>query len=162
MHHALWALFCLAHTAIAQLTPSNPIFTAPDASNGLVGTNGTSPNTQCCNLLGNALLYYNAQRAGTLSSLEKERVSWRNDSTPNDGQDQGVCFAFLLLPMLTRAQVNLSGGFFDAGNYIKATYPLTFVLNSLSWAALDFGRAFDLCDQAAYLDSTLRTGLDWL
>lgn len=162
MHHAFLALFCLVHTAIAQLTPSDPIFTAPDASNGVVDSNGTSPNTQWCNLLGNALLYYNAQRAGTLSSLEKERVPWRNDSTPDDGRDQGVTASLSPLPMLTRAQVDLSGGFFDAGNYIKATYPLTFVLNSLSWAALDFGRAFDLCDQAAYLDSTLRAGLDWL
>jgi endoglucanase len=33
---------------------------------------------------------------------------------------------------------------------------------SICWGATDFGKGYDLANQTAYLDDTLRWGLDWL
>lgn len=95
--------------------------------------------------MGNMLYFYDIQRSGTLP--DDFRVSWRNNSVPNDGQD---------------VKLDLSGGFFDAGNFIKATFPLCWVITQLSWGAMMFGSGYDTAEQTAYLDETLRVGLDWL
>jgi hypothetical protein len=92
---AAFLLSCCLATIAAQVTPSQPIFAPPDASTGLTASNDSSPNTQYCTLLGSALWFYDAQRAGKLSDLERERVPWRNDSTPDDGADQGVVCPFI-------------------------------------------------------------------
>ena len=46
-------------------------------------------------------------------------VKWRKDSCLNDGIQFGS---------------DLSGGFFDAGDYMKFTFPLAFTMNVLSWS----------------------------
>ena len=56
------------------------------------------PNSQWSTLLGNLLYFYEEQRSGRLPSTK--RVSWRNDSSVNDGSDVGL---------------DLSGGYYDAG-----------------------------------------------
>jgi len=96
-------------------------------------------------MVGNLLYFYEAQRAGKLPSTN--RVSWRNDSVLSDGQDRGV---------------DLSKGYFDAGNFIKCTYPLSFSVMSICWGALDYGKGYDSANQTAYLDDMLRWSLDWL
>ncbi|KIY73740.1 glycoside hydrolase family 9 protein [Cylindrobasidium torrendii FP15055 ss-10] len=97
------------------------------------------------NLLGHLVYFYDAQRTGKLPA--SNRVSWRNDSCLEDGKEDGV---------------DLSGGFFDAGDYIKATFPMSFAIMSICWGATDFGHGYDLANQTAYLDGVLRWGLDWL
>ncbi|KAJ9097153.1 hypothetical protein QFC21_004822 [Naganishia friedmannii] len=100
-------LLSLFLAASAQLTPSQT-YTPPPASSGAVSSNGTSPNTQWSNVLGNAIYFYEAQRSGELPSTN--RVSWRNTSATNDGRDYGV---------------DLSKGYYDAGDYSKQLFPLT-------------------------------------
>jgi endoglucanase len=95
--------------ATAQLSPTTP-FNPPPASSGTVPANGTSPNAQWSSLLGNALWFYEAQRAG--EKVEGSRVEWRNSSVLDDGRDNGV---------------DLSRGYFDAGDYSKQHFPLTWV-----------------------------------
>ncbi|KAF5388139.1 hypothetical protein D9615_000265 [Tricholomella constricta] len=130
----------------AQLALPNPPYMPPDASNGARQSSGRlQPNPQWSNVLGNSLYFYEAQRSGNISS--STRVSWRNSSTVNDGKDVGF---------------DLSGGYFDAGDYIKATFPLSAALMSICWGATDYGKAYDLTKQTAYLDDMLRWGLDWL
>lgn len=85
--------------AWAQLTPT-VVYNPPPASSGAVNTNGSEPNTQYSNLLGNALYFYEAQRTGQLPA--DNRVAWRNNSVPNDGSDWGI---------------DLTRGYFDAGDY---------------------------------------------
>jgi endoglucanase len=58
--------------------------------------------------------------------------------------------------------VDLTGGYYDAGDYIKATFPLSFTLMSICWGATDSGKGYDLASQTAYLDDMLRWGLNWL
>jgi endoglucanase len=96
--------------------------------------------------MGDMLYFYDVQRSGTLP--DDFRISWRNDTNYlTDGSD---------------VDLDLNNGFFDAGNFIKATFPLCWVITQLSWGAMMFGSGYDSADQTAYLDQTLRVGLDWL
>ncbi|KAF9534159.1 glycoside hydrolase family 9 protein [Crepidotus variabilis] len=131
--------------ANAQLTLPNTTFLPPNISTGAQPSSGGSPNPKWSSLLGNLLYFYDEQRSGTLPSTN--RVPWRNDSLIDEGRDQGM---------------DLSGGYYDAGDYSKFTFPLSFALMSICWGATDFGKGYDLANQTAYLDATLRWGLDWL
>ncbi|KAG8689674.1 hypothetical protein FRC11_001302 [Ceratobasidium sp. 423] len=132
---------CLSQVAL----PSPAILPPPAASGAVASTSATRPNAQWSTLLGNLLYFYEAQRSGKLPSTN--RVSWRNSSGLDDGKDIGK---------------DLTGGYYDAGDYIKCTYPLTFVLTSLCWGAIEFGAGYDNAKQTPYLDDMLRWGLDWL
>ncbi|KAI0751507.1 Six-hairpin glycosidase [Daedaleopsis nitida] len=123
----------------------SPPWTPPDASTGTQSANDTSPNSQWSTFLGNLLYFYDEQRSGKLP--ENERVPWRNSSALDDGKDVGL---------------DLTGGYYDAGDYVKYTYPLSFTLMSVCWGALDMGRGYELANQTEYLDDMLRWGLDWL
>ncbi|WRT65801.1 uncharacterized protein IL334_002750 [Kwoniella shivajii] len=139
-------LLLKSSSALGQLTPS-PTYSPPTASAGLVASTST-PNTQWSNVLGNSLYFYDAQRSGKLDQgTYGNRVEWRNDSALNDGSDWNL---------------DLSGGWYDAGDYIKATFPLSFTLTALAWGALTHGEGYDQAQQTAYLDGTLRWGYDWL
>ncbi|KAI0722260.1 Six-hairpin glycosidase [Cerioporus squamosus] len=132
-------------SAWAQLPLPDTPYIPPDASNGTQVTNGSTPNALWSTLLGNLLYFYDEQRSGKLPSTE--RVPWRNDSALDDGKDVGL---------------DLTGGYYDAGDYVKYTYPLSFSLMSICWGGLDLGHGYDLANQTAYLDDMLRWGLDWL
>ncbi|KAI0771998.1 Six-hairpin glycosidase [Trametes elegans] len=136
-------LACLP--ALAQLSLPDPPYTPPDPSTATQTANGTVPNRQWSNLIGNLLYFYDEQRSGKLPPAE--RVPWRNDSALEDGSD---------------VNLDLTGGYYDAGDYVKYTFPLSFSLMSICWGALDAGQGYELANQTAYLDDMLRWGLDWL
>ncbi|KAE8255481.1 hypothetical protein A4X13_0g3026 [Tilletia indica] len=134
----LASLFLL-RTVSAQI-PITTEYNPPQAS---TGRDSSAP--QWNNLLGNSLFYYDAQRAGKLP--DNYRVQWRNDSVLGDGQD---------------VKLDLSAGYFDAGNMIKVTLPLSWAVSQIAWSATLWGRGFESASQTAYLDEVLRNGLDWL
>lgn len=134
----------IIQSSLAQVQPTST-YNPPPAASGTIASTLTNPEMQWSDLMGNMLYFYDIQRSGTLPN--DFRVTWRNNSVPNDGQDVGL---------------NLSGGFFDAGNFIKATFPLCWVVTQLSWGAMMFGSGYDTAGQTAYLDETLRVALDWL
>ncbi|KDN52544.1 glycoside hydrolase family 9 protein [Tilletiaria anomala UBC 951] len=131
----------------------NQVYLPPDANNGTIPTAASvlshpakETNTQYTNLLGNLLWFYEAQRSGALPL--DNRVLWRNSSLTDDGQ--------------AVSHVDLSGGYYDAGDTIKATLPLSWTLQSAAWGAAAFGQGYNLTGQAEYLDGMLRWGLDWM
>ncbi|KAF9247152.1 glycoside hydrolase family 9 protein [Melanogaster broomeanus] len=139
-------LLLVSGYAVAQIPLPQPPFMPQGASAGAVASSGGSvPNPQWSSLLGNLLYFYEAQRSGKLPATN--RVTWRNDSALSDGQD---------------VKLDLTGGYYDAGDYIKCTFPLSFSLMSVCWGATDFGKGYDLANQTPYLDDMLRWGLDWL
>lgn len=101
----LWSLstiLLLAGHAFAQLPLPGPPFMPPNASAGAVtAPSGVIPNSQWSSLLGDLLYFYEAQRSGILPA--SNRVKWRNDSALSDGQD---------------VQLNLTGGYYDAGGTV--------------------------------------------
>ena len=93
-------LLLQAARVAAQLNLPTQPFLPPSPDFGATPSTGTSlPNPHWSTLLGNGLFFYEAQRSGRLPSTN--RVSWRNDSCTNDGQD---------------VNSDLSGGYYDAGS----------------------------------------------
>lgn len=93
-------LLLLSPVTFAQISPS-PTYSPPEATQG-VSSSTSVPNQQWANVLGNSLWFYDAQRSGRLDQgAYGNRISWRNDSALEDGQDWGT---------------DLTGGFYDAGD----------------------------------------------
>ncbi|HVQ94207.1 MAG TPA: glycoside hydrolase family 9 protein [Mycobacteriales bacterium] len=92
-----------------------------------------------------AVWFYDAQREGRLPA--DNRVSWRADSFLADGQD---------------VNLDLTGGFADAGDHIKATFPLVHALTTLAWGMVDDSAGYTASGQSRYLLSNLRWGMDYL
>ncbi|KAG0072414.1 hypothetical protein BGZ89_006442 [Linnemannia elongata] len=103
------------------------------------------PDPEYVKLLDYMFLFYEAQRSGKLPA--DQRVTWRNDSALSDGRDAGV---------------DLSGGYYDAGDYMKFIFPLTFTMTETCWGALEFWDGYQLANQTHYLDQMVRWGMDWL
>ena len=113
-------LLLQAARVVAQLDLPDQPFLPPPPDFGAIPSLVTSlPNPHWSTLLGNGLFFYEAQRSGWLP--DTNRVSWRNDSCMDDGQD---------------VNLDLSGGYYDGGvpygqhlnpspaPFIKATFPL--------------------------------------
>nr|CAA67156.1 endo-1,4-beta-glucanase [Arabidopsis thaliana] len=70
-----------------------------------------------------SILFFEGQRSGKLPP--DQRLKWRRDSALRDGSSAGV---------------NLSGGYYDAGDNIKFGFPMAFTTTMLSWSIIDFGK----------------------
>ncbi|CAG5106773.1 Oidioi.mRNA.OKI2018_I69.chr1.g2994.t1.cds [Oikopleura dioica] len=90
-------------------------------------------------------LFYEAQIAGKKPSWS--RIPWRGDSVLADGCD---------------LELDLSGGFFDAGDSVKFTYPMAFAINLLIWGALEFPIGYRSAGQYEANNRIIRWGIDWL
>ena len=92
-----------------------------------------------------SLLFYDAQRSGALPS--DRRVRWRGDSALKDGADAGI---------------DLSGGYFDAGDHMKFVLPLCSALTMLSWGGVQYPEGYQQAGQWTDLLNTVRWGTDWI
>ncbi|SEF37586.1 Fibronectin type III domain-containing protein [Amycolatopsis pretoriensis] len=92
-----------------------------------------------------AVWFYDAQRSGALPA--GNRVSWRGPSALDDGKDAGL---------------DLTGGFYDAGDHVKFGLPFEFSMTMLAWGGLENRAAYRDSGQWPYLLANLRWGADWL
>ncbi len=92
-----------------------------------------------------SIWFYDAQRSGDLDA--GNRVHWRGDSATTDGRDVGL---------------DLSGGFYDAGDHVKFGLPFSASMTMLAWGALEEPAAYQRSGQLAPLKANLRWGMDWL
>ncbi|KAG0165755.1 hypothetical protein DFQ28_008331 [Apophysomyces sp. BC1034] len=104
-----------------------------------------SANQYYTALLNDSLWFYEAQRSGKLPA--NNRVSWRHDSGLDDGKDN---------------KVDLTGGYYDAGDYLKFTVPLSHSLALIAWGAIEWYDGYVKANQANYLQEMMRWGMDWL
>ncbi|VAI72776.1 unnamed protein product [Triticum turgidum subsp. durum] len=72
-----------------------------------------------------SILFFEGQRSGRLPP--DQRVRWRRDSALNDGAAAGV---------------DLTGGYYDAGDNVKFGFPMAFTTTLMSWGLIDFGKNF--------------------
>jgi len=96
-------------------------------------------------VLHKSLLFYDAQRAGKMPSDNK--IPWRGDSTLRDGCDYGT---------------DLSGGWFDAGDTVKFTFPMAAALTNLVWGGIEYEEAYKESGNYPHLLQSLRGATTWL
>jgi hypothetical protein len=92
-----------------------------------------------------SLYFYDAQRSGKLPA--NFRVSWRGDSALSDGSDVGL---------------DLSGGYYDAGDHVKFVLPMTSALTLLAWGGIEYDSAYQSAKQKPFLLDAVRWGTDWI
>ncbi|MEE1927105.1 glycoside hydrolase family 9 protein [Streptomyces sp. TRM 70351] len=86
-----------------------------------------------------SILFYEAQQSGEIP--EFNRVSWRGDSGMADGADAGV---------------DLTGGWYDAGDHVKFGFPMAFSATMLAWGAVANEDAYADAGQLVHLKNNLR------
>lgn len=96
-------------------------------------------------VLQKSLYFFDVQRSGALPGTF--RVPWRGDSALNDGSDVGV---------------DLTGGFYDAGDHVKFGLPMAFSLTMLAWGGVENEAAYVETRQWLHLLDTLHWGADYL
>ncbi|NET10390.1 MAG: glycosyl hydrolase family 9 [Symploca sp. SIO2B6] len=92
-----------------------------------------------------SFLFYEAQRSGVL--LEDQRVAWRGDSALTDGQDVGV---------------DLTGGYYDAGDHVKFGFPMAASMTLLSWGVLEYEDGYEQSGQLDEALEAIKWGTDFL
>ncbi|CAL4181265.1 unnamed protein product, partial [Meganyctiphanes norvegica] len=94
-----------------------------------------------------SLLFYEAQRSGPLP--EDQRVTWRKDSGVNDhGFHNGK-------------KVDLSGGYYDAGDFVKFGFPMAGTATILAWGAIDYKGAYTNAGELDNVKSSVKFATDW-
>ncbi len=91
-----------------------------------------------------SLFFYEVQQSGELPSWN--RVTWRADSALNDGADVGL---------------DLTGGWYDAGDHVKFGFPMAFSVTSLAWGAIEYEDAYKRSGQYEILRRNLRYVTDY-
>jgi endoglucanase len=95
--------------------------------------------------LGKSILFYEAQRSGRLPA--NQRVTWRGDSALRDGADVGV---------------DLTGGYYDAGDHVKFGLPMASSMTMLSWGVVQYRNAYQQSGQLPYVLDAIKWGTDYL
>ncbi|MEA5464964.1 glycoside hydrolase family 9 protein [Leptothoe sp. PORK10 BA2] len=91
-----------------------------------------------------SLLFYEAQRSGDLP--DDNRIAWRGDSALQDGADVGV---------------DLTGGYYDAGDHVKFGLPMAASITMLSWGAIEYQAAYQQSGQYDELLAAIKWGTDY-
>ncbi|CAK9238051.1 unnamed protein product [Sphagnum jensenii] len=91
-----------------------------------------------------SLLYFEGQRSGKLPTTQ--RVTWRGDSALEDGESAGV---------------NLTGGYYDAGDNVKFGFPMAFTITMLSWSVIEYKSQLQSTNQLSYALSAIQWGTDY-
>lgn len=91
-----------------------------------------------------SILFYDLQRSGDLP--DGFRSNWRGDSCLNDGKDAGL---------------DLSGGFFDAGDHVKFNLPMSYTCAMLAWSVIEDRESYTESGQLEYILDNIRWGNDY-
>ena len=110
---------------------------------GYEGTEGTGKYNYG-EALQKSLLFYELQRSGKLP--EVVRCNWRGDSCLNDGSD---------------ASLDLTGGWFDAGDHVKFNLPMSYSAAMLGWSIYEDYDAYKESGQLEYALSNIKWANDY-
>ena len=124
---------------------SGATITADTGRGTVLNDDGNLPEFNYGEALQKALFFYDTQRSGDLP--DDFRVDWRGDSAMDDGADVGL---------------DLTGGFWDAGDHVKFVLPGSSTLTLLAWGLLEYPEAYQQSGQIGYLEDIVRWGTDWL
>ncbi len=85
------------------------------------------------------LFFYEAQRSGKMPP--NNRISWRGDSHMDDGRSAGI---------------DLTGGWYDAGDAPKWNVTMAFAASTLAWSAMEYPKGYTQSAQMPYLLDNLK------
>jgi hypothetical protein len=91
-----------------------------------------------------SLLFYEAQRSGKLPI--DNRIPWRGDSALGDRGQSGE---------------DLTGGYYDAGDFVKFGFTMASTTTLLSWGYLSYRDAYEAAGQAKYALSAIKWAGDY-
>jgi len=125
---------------------NNPTTANPDAATDSSVDNGNCKTTltNYKDVLHKSLLFYEAQRSGKLPA--DNRVPWRRDSCLTDGSDVGL---------------DLSGGYNDAGDYVKFNLPAAQALTTLAWGGISYEAGYKCAGEFENLLDAVKWGTDY-
>ena len=112
--------------------------------NGYEGIEGTG-DFNYGEALQKSLLFYELQRSGDLP--DQTRCNWRGDSALNDGQDAGL---------------DLTGGWYDAGDNVKFNLPMAYSAAMLAWSVYENREGYEESGQLQYALDNIRWVTDYL
>lgn len=92
-----------------------------------------------------SILFYEMQRSGDLP--ENSRCNWRGDSALNDGSDVGL---------------DLTGGFYDAGDHVKFNLPMAYTSSMLAWSVYEDYDSYKESNQLDYILDNIKWVNDYL
>ena len=92
-----------------------------------------------------AIMFYEFQRSGKTSP--DQRNNWRGDSGMNDGADAGL---------------DLTGGYYDAGDHVKFNLPMAYTSAMLAWDVYENKSSLKASGQLSYLESAIKWATDYL
>jgi len=92
-----------------------------------------------------AIMFYEFQRSGKLP--EDKRDNWRGDSGLTDGADAGL---------------DLTGGWYDAGDHVKFNLPMAYSAAMLAWSVYEEEDALRNSGQLEYLLDNIKWVTDYL
>jgi len=92
-----------------------------------------------------SILFYEFQMAGKLP--DNMRTNWRGDACLGDGSDVGL---------------DLTGGWFDAGDHVKFNLPMAFTATMLAWEVIEYKDAFEKSGQLPYILDQIKWTSDYL
>ncbi|XP_047337867.1 endoglucanase 1-like [Impatiens glandulifera] len=95
------------------------------------------------NALEKSILFFQGQRSGHLPP--SQRLKWRADSGLSDGSSNNV---------------DLVGGYYDAGDNVKFGLPMAFTTTMLAWSVIEFGNSMP--NQIENAREAVRWGSDYL
>ncbi|XP_010503056.1 PREDICTED: endoglucanase 16-like [Camelina sativa] len=108
----------------------------------IVCVNGTFINYK--EALTKSLIFLEAQRSGKLPT--NNRVPWRGDSALDDGK---LC------------NVDLSGGYYDAGDNVKYGLPMAFTITTLAWSTITYEKELRATGELENARAAIRWGTDY-
>jgi len=92
-----------------------------------------------------SILFYELQRSGDLP--EKVRCNWRGDSGLKDGSDVGL---------------DLTGGYYDAGDNVKFNLPMAYTASILAWSVYEDKDSYKEAGQYEYILGDIKWVTDYL
>ena len=92
-----------------------------------------------------SFLFIEAQRSGPLTA--DSRLEWRGDSAVNDGANVGM---------------DLSGGYYDAGDHMKFGFPMAASMTLLSWGVEAYRDAYSAIGQLDEALDAIKWGTDYI
>ena len=92
-----------------------------------------------------SVLFYELQRSGKLP--ENTRCNWRGDSALADGADNNL---------------DLTGGWYDAGDNVKFNLPMAYSAAMLGWSFLEDKKAYEESGQYEYILGDIKWVTDYL